>query len=92
MRRLLLAGVLAGALSMGTTALRAQEHHPDERNAQTRTYADSNHVKHEWNADEDSAWRRYRGEHHVKQEEFGRASRKQQYAYWKWRHEHPDRH
>lgn len=92
MRRLLLAGALAGALSMGTAALHAQEHHPDERNAETRTYTDSQHVRHEWNSNEDSAWKRYRDEHHIKQDEFAKISRKQQNAYWKWRHEHADRH
>ncbi len=87
MKRLLLAGALAGALSLGTTAVYAQEH-----GQANRSYTDSNHVSHEWNNNEDAAWKRYRDEHHVKQEDFARASRKQQQAYWKWRHEHPDEH
>ena len=90
MKRLMLAGALAGALSIGTTTLCAQEHRQDERNAENRTYTDGQHVRHEWNADEDAAWKRYREDHHIKQEEFGRTNRKQQEAYWKWRHEHPD--
>jgi hypothetical protein len=90
MKTLLLAGALAGALSIGTTTLCAQEHGQDNRSAENRTYTDSNHERHEWNANEDGAWKRYRGEHHIKQEDFAKANRRQQEAYWKWRHEHPD--
>lgn len=84
MKRVLLAAVFAGAVSFLPTAATAQDHPP-------RTYTDTAHGDtHEWNAQEDAAWKRYREEHHIKQEEFARASQKQQAAYWKWRHDHPD--
>jgi len=84
MNRLLLVAILASAGSFLPKAAIAQDH-------ETRTYTDAaHHDKHEWNAKEDDAWKRYREEHHIKQEEFAKASRRQQEAYWKWRHEHPD--
>lgn len=94
MKRLLLRGVVACALAVGATGLWAQDHPQDrpqdQRSAENRTYMDSNHRRHEWNADEDSAWNRYRDEHHIRQSEFGRLNRRQQNAYWKWRGEHHD--
>ena len=84
MHRVLLIAVFAGAVSLLPNTAVAQDHG-------ARTYADTAHGdKHEWNAKEDEAWKRYRDEHHIKQEDFARAKRKQQEDYWKWRHEHPD--
>lgn len=82
MTRVLLVAVFAGAVSFLPTAATAQDH--------PRTYTDAaHHDTHEWNANEDAQWKRYREEHHIKQEEFAKLSRKQQAEYWKWRHEHP---
>jgi len=87
MNRVLLAAIFAGALSLVPNTATAQNH----ENHETHTYTDNaRHDKHEWNAREDDAWKRYRDEHHVRQEHFDKLKRKQQDEYWKWRHEHPD--
>ena len=84
MNRVLLVALFAGAMSIMPFTATAQDHG-------SRSYTDSaHHDKHEWNSREDDAWKRYRGEHHIKQEDFARAKRRQQEEYWKWRHEHPD--
>ncbi len=84
MIRVLLLAIFASTISLLPNTAIAQEH-------ENRTYTDSaHHDKHEWNAKEDDAWKRYREEHHIKQEDFARAKRRQQEDYWKWRHEHPD--
>ncbi len=44
---------------------------------------------HQWNAAEDSAWRRYLSDHHRTYHDFAKASDKEQKDYWKWRHAHP---
>lgn len=65
----------------------------DARDQSHKTYYDASHKdRHEWNDNEDAAWNRYRDEHHVKQTDFAKASKKQQQAYWNWRHDHPDQH
>ncbi|HEX4748291.1 MAG TPA: hypothetical protein VH302_02010 [Bryobacteraceae bacterium] len=89
MKRLLVGFALASALCI-PAALTAQDDHRTEAN---KSYYDTAHKdKHEWNDNESAAWNRYREEHHVKQSEFDRASKKQQQDYWNWRHEHSDQH
>jgi hypothetical protein len=84
MNRVLLVAIFASAISVLPSTAIAQEHG-------TRTYDDYGHKdKHEWNSREDDAWKRYRDEHHVRQEHFDRLKRKQQAEYWRWRHDHPD--
>jgi hypothetical protein len=84
MNRVLLVAIFAGALTFVPGTATAQDHG-------NRSYTDSAHGdKHEWNSKEDDSWKRYRNEHHIKQEDFARLKRKQQEEYWKWRHEHAD--
>lgn len=95
MKRLFLGAVLAGALSIVPNTLNAQDrdHDQNRQDTRNRTYYDANHKdRHEWNDNENSAWNRYRDEHHIKQREFAKANRRQQQNYWNWRHEHPDEH
>jgi hypothetical protein len=83
MNRVFLIATFAGAVSLLPSAAIAQDHG-------THVYTDTAHGdKHEWNAKEDEAWKHYREEHHIKQEEFAKLKRKQQEDYWKWRHDHP---
>jgi len=67
---------------------------PDNRGQntqQSRRYEDRAHNDfHEWNADEDQAYRRYLQEHHKKYHEFARAKKSEQNDYWNWRHAHSD--
>ncbi len=95
MRSLSMGIMLFSALSLVPVTMNAQdrEHGQDSQRSDHKTYYDTAHKdQHEWNDGEDAAWSRYRSEHHVKQSDFAKASRKQQQNYWDWRHEHPDNH
>ncbi len=57
--------------------------------ADVKVYVDAkHHDKHEWNDDEDKRYRAYMEEHHHKYVEFDKLKRKDQDAYWEWRHTH----
>jgi hypothetical protein len=57
--------------------------------ADVKVYVDSkHHDKHEWNEDEDRRYRAYMEEHHRKYIEFHKLNRRDQEAYWEWRHQH----
>jgi hypothetical protein len=52
-------------------------------------YADDHHDQHhEWNDGENEAWHRYLKEHHKKDHDWGKANKREQAAYWKWRDQH----
>jgi len=90
MKRLLLGVLLASALFV-PTALTAQE--DAHRSEGARTYYDAAHKdRHEWNDNEQASWNKYRDDHHVRHSDFSKASKRQQQAYWNWRHEHSDQH
>lgn len=85
MNRLLIATLFAGTLVSSQVALRADDNHDK------RVYTDARHGdKHEWNDNEDAAWKRYREQHHIAQENFSKVSKRQQQQYWNWRHDNPD--
>jgi hypothetical protein len=46
--------------------------------------------RHEWNDREDQPWRNYLKEHHKKDHDWTKASKREQKAYWKWRDAHPE--
>jgi len=66
-----------------------EEQHEREQNQQ-RIYDRSHHDYHQWNDDEDRAYRQYLSEHHREYRDFERESPKEQNQYWNWRHSHPD--
>lgn len=75
---LLLTAVLAGPVVRLASAA-----------ADVKVYVDAkHHDKHEWNDDEDHRYRQYLEEHHRKYIEFEKLNRKDQQAYWDWRHKH----
>jgi Ni/Co efflux regulator RcnB len=85
MRRLLLtvlfSATLAGPLMLAPTALRADD----------RVYHDRDHNDdHQWNAQENKAYRIWVRENHRKYADFQRLNAEDQAAYWNWRHEHSD--
>lgn len=45
---------------------------------------------HHWDDHENAAWHRFVAERHWKDHEWAKATRKEQDAYWNWRHDHPD--
>jgi hypothetical protein len=81
----LLGAALIASIAMPTTALRAE----DQKNA--RTYHDAQHNDdHQWNRNEDQAYRVYVKENHRKNTNFVKLREPDQQAYWGWRHEHSD--
>jgi hypothetical protein len=89
MKKLLLALPLGVALFAPTYtfAQDRDDHYRDDRN---RYYDRDHRDYHEWNANEDRAYRRYWEYRHRHYIEWERASEAQRRAYWRWRHEHPD--
>ncbi len=79
--------LLLGAFLITPAAIQARDDdHP-------KKYYDRNHKDyHEWNDNENTAWHRYLSERHEKDRDWDRASKRDQQAYWNWRHEHPDSH
>ncbi len=45
---------------------------------------------HEWNEREEHAWREYLRERRWEYRAWNRCNRREQRAYWRWRHHHPD--
>jgi hypothetical protein len=46
----------------------------------------------DFTADDERAWHDYLKEHHKKDHEWARASKREQADYWKWRESHRDEH
>jgi hypothetical protein len=65
------------------TVANAQRH-----NAQ-RYYDSGRRDYHEWNDNEDRAYRHWLQERHKKYRDWKHASKADQRAYWRWRHDHP---
>jgi hypothetical protein len=71
-------------LAMAPTALRADDH-------KVVTYHDKQHNDdHEWNTQEDRAYRVYAKQNHRTYKTFSTLKEDDQQAYWGWRHEHSD--
>jgi hypothetical protein len=86
--------VLSAALIVPVLVSAQDRDHPDNKgqnNQQNKRYEDKAHKdSHEWNADEDKAYRGYLQEHHKKYQDFAKAKKSQQSDYWNWRHAHSD--
>ena len=81
----LLGAALVASIAMPPTALRA-----DDRNS-ARTYHDKQHNDdHQWNRNEDQAYKVYVKDNHRKNTSFVKLKDNDQQAYWGWRHEHSD--
>src|ERR1700722_14794400 len=88
MLRFLNAALLGAALiipvAMAPTALRAQDN-------KARSYHDKQHNDdHQWNKNEDQAYRAYGKQNHQKYRDFSTLKENDQQTYWGWRHEHSD--
>jgi hypothetical protein len=74
------AALLAAALT--TSVAVAQE---------SRTYHDKAHNDdHQWNGQEDKAYRMWSDQNHRKYRDFGAIKESDRQRYWAWRHEHND--
>jgi hypothetical protein len=60
--------------------------------ARVRYYDEYHSDYHRWDDGEARTYRVWLGERHYEYREFNRLSRDEQREYWRWRHEHPDRH
>jgi hypothetical protein len=81
----LLCAALTVPIAIAPTTLRAE----DQNNA--RTYHDKNHNDdHQWNGQEDRAYRLYVKQNHRHYHAFTTLNESDQQAYWDWRHEHSD--
>jgi len=67
-----------------------QEESHRENNDRNRVYDRAYKDYHNWDDNEDRSYRQYLGERHQEYRPFAVAKRRQQTAYWNWRHRHPD--
>lgn len=92
MQRYITVLFLAGALfapAVGSAQDRVDQR--GDRNGQNQRFYDSRHRDwHQWNDNENRAYRQYLEERHRPYRDFNRASKREQNAYFNWRHEHGD--
>jgi hypothetical protein len=60
--------------------------------ARVRYYDDYHSDYHRWDGGEDRAYRVWLSERHYEYRDFKRLNRDEQRDYWRWRHDHADRH
>lgn len=53
-------------------------------------HAETTRQAHQWNDSENTYWHQYLKEHHKKDKDWARASKREHNAYWKWRDQHRD--
>ncbi len=84
--------MVVGAALFGSMVVNAQDRDREEKreHQNQRFYDKSGRDWHDWNDDENRAYRKYLQEHRKKEHDFGRASGRERNDYFKWRHEHPD--
>ena len=86
MKKTLLSAALMGAALIIPVTLA-----PVHLQAADQKYHDKGHNDdHEWNSNEDKAYRMWAKENHRKYVPFNRLKDDDQESYWGWRHEHSD--
>ncbi len=80
----LLSAALIGPVALAPRVLRAEEQG-------ARSYHDKQHNDdHEWNGQEDKAYKIYAKQNHRKASNFSSLKEDDQQNYWNWRHDHSD--
>jgi len=79
---------LAAAIAAPASIMAAPK--AQDASVQVRVYDDDNKDYHNWDDREDQAWHVYLKENRQKEHEFKEADKKEQAAYWKWRHKQLD--
>jgi len=80
----LLSAALVGAAAIAPSVLRAADR-------PIVAYYDSDHGDvHQWDRNEDKAYRIYLKESHLKYKDFSKLGADERRAYWNWRHAHSD--
>lgn len=87
---LFLSVALTLPLALRTSAATQEEHRDDKK--ETRVYDRSHKDYHQWDDNEDRAYRRYLGEQHQDYRDYSKLKHNEQNQYWTWRHGHPDSH
>jgi hypothetical protein len=81
-----IAALGASALLPATASAQDRDH--DRQQHERRMYDRTHRDYHNWNGDEDRVYREYLESHHRRYVQFSRMNKKQQRAYWQWRHDH----
>jgi hypothetical protein len=93
MRKLCTAAALCAELLIPAD-MRADDHDHDRDRDRRRTvyYFDrDNHDRHEWNENEERAYRHWlEQERHRQYRDWKHANKREQREYWRWRHANPD--
>ena len=63
---------------------------PQVVGVQVRVYDRDHKDYHNWDDNEDRAYRGYLSDNHMTYRAYGKQSHKTQSGYWNWRHDHPD--
>jgi hypothetical protein len=79
---------LAAAIATPVSILAAPK--AQDAAVQVRVYDDDNKDYHNWDDRENERWHEYLKENREKDHEFKEAEKKEQAAYWKWRHKQLD--
>lgn len=79
MKKILGSLALSFCLLAPIGALNAQDHQDRQ-----------DHASHQWNDNENANWHQYLKEHHKKDHDWDKASKREQSSYWKWRDQHPE--
>jgi hypothetical protein len=83
--------LIAGGLLLSAALIAPLTARADDRDHHERRYYDRDgRDYHQWNGDEDRAYRAYLQEQHREYLEFHRVRRDQQREYFRWRHVHPN--
>ena len=91
-KKLFLSLVVAGLSTMPIVSTASAQDRDDHARQQEHRYYDSvRREYHAWNNDEDRRYREFVNEQHRKYRDFARLSKKDQRAYWQWRHDHDSR-
>ena len=81
--------VLTVMAALGGTALMPATAQAQDRDRhEQRMYDRAHRDYHAWNGDEDHLYREWLRDHHHKYRAFSHMNKKQQRAYWQWRHDH----
>ena len=85
----LLSAALAVPIALAPAALRADDRNDNQR--VERTYHDrQRNDDHQWNNNEDQAYRAWGKQNHRKYKDFSRMKERDRQNYWGWRHDHSD--
>jgi len=85
-----LSTLVLGAALIAPVSMKADDDDHRDKVKNRRYYDRDAKDYHQWNAQEDRAYRRYLQEQRQRDLAWERANAAQQRAYWKWRHQHPD--